>query len=74
VLSENRQAKSIDAIADAMMRLDSHKTKETALQKIQEIKESSNKRIYTKYLQNVFRTMNLNIEETDIIKEFEKFC
>lgn len=72
--SDTEQAKNLDTMVDAIMQLDSNKTKETATQTIQKIKKHPNQDIFKKYLQNVFQKMNLNIKDSDILKEFNKYC
>lgn len=73
-ITSTEKAKRIDAMVDAIMKLDSRKTEKSAKEKIEDIKNASNKNTYRKYLQNIFKTMNIDVNENDVLKEFEKYC
>ena len=72
VVTSTEQAKKLSALADLIMLQNPKLDKEGALKTIENIKE--HERMFTKFLQKVFKHKGLDLNEEEALKEFRKYC
>lgn len=72
VITKTEEVKNLAALADLIMKQVPTLSKEEALQKAESIK--GKEKIFSKFLQNVFKQKGLDLSIDEAINEFKKYC